>query len=122
MQRITPEGGAPTHAYPDVSYQQCPPASIPYARSLARGALSAHPAGDVTAGTAAVDSGSADCRSDSAGPGDPCPRGRGLCEGLRQLRRHTCDRNRPARALPVILLERPWVVVTVPALVLCARL
>ena len=44
------------------------------------------------------------------------------CEGLRQLRRHTCDRNRPARALPVILLERPWVVVTVPALVLCARL
>jgi len=47
MQRITPEGGAPTHAYPDASYHSCPPASIPYARSLARGALSAHSSGEV---------------------------------------------------------------------------
>jgi hypothetical protein len=34
-------------------------------------------------------------------PGSPC-------SGLRQLHRHTCGRNRPARALPVIL---PGVVV-----------
>ena len=29
MQRITPEGGAPTHAYPDASYHHCPPHPFP---------------------------------------------------------------------------------------------
>src|SRR5213082_3115766 len=42
------------------------------------------------------------------------------CKGLRRLRRHTCGRNRPGRAFPALLLGRPWVVVPVPAGVLCA--
>src|SRR5262249_55229691 len=78
--KITPEGGALTHAYPDAAYHQEPPASIPYARSHASRALSAYASGHDAAGTAAIDSGSADRRSDYAGPGDPCPRGRGFCE------------------------------------------
>src|SRR6266487_3913221 len=45
-------------------------------------------------------------------------RGPHKCSGLRRLRRHTCGRNRPARAFPAILLGSPGVVVTVPAVVL----
>src|SRR5215831_14455463 len=81
MPKITPAGGAPTHADPDAAYHQWPPASIPDARSLAGGALSAYSSGHDAAGTAAVNSDSADCGSDYAGPSDPRPRGRGLCDG-----------------------------------------
>src|SRR5215831_4148660 len=99
MPKITPEGGAPTHAYPDAAYHPEPPASIPDARSHVSGALSAHASGHDAAGTAAVDRCGADCRSDCAGPGDPCPRGRDFCEASNCPGTHAGSRATGAQGL-----------------------